>query len=204
MSSRYCIALIFLPDTTWLCSQIAPMLSNSVKIFSRPPLVADSDIASMFNRPDLIKHGKCDLIEEIIIGEDKVGVIIHLLILSSSEVTTHKILWCLCGRSLYCCVKEILILLGGVWSEMLMSCAAEEDARKVKGKKSIAQLRHLFSHALRQIPTIFADNAGYDSRDLVIRLKEAHYKGQSDSRLDTNQGAIGCHGKLLAEAADCA
>jgi T-complex protein 1 subunit beta len=78
-------------------------------------------------------------------------------------------------------VKETRIVLGGGCSEMLMSCAVEEAARKVKGKKAIAA--EAFSRALRQIPTILADNAGYDSSDLVARLRAAHYEGQSDAGL---------------------
>lgn len=39
----------------------------------RLSLVTGGEIASTFDRPDLVKLGHCDLIEEIIIGEDKVG-----------------------------------------------------------------------------------------------------------------------------------
>jgi hypothetical protein len=92
---------------------------------------------------------------------------------------------------------------------MLMSCAVDEAARKVKGKKAIAV--EAFGRALRQIPTILADNAGYDSSDLVSKLRAAHYEGSSDAGLgqfcfikcclvspltgwlgeDMNQGTIG-------------
>lgn len=78
-------------------------------------------------------------------------------------------------------VKETRIVLGGGCSEMLMSCAVDEAARKVKGKKSIAA--EAFGRALRQIPTILADNAGYDSSDLVAQLRAAHYEGQSEAGL---------------------
>lgn len=78
-------------------------------------------------------------------------------------------------------VKETRVVLGGGCSEMLMSCAVEEEARKIQGKKAIAV--EAFSHALRQIPTILADNAGYDSSDLVSKLRAAHYEGQADAGL---------------------
>jgi T-complex protein 1 subunit beta len=78
-------------------------------------------------------------------------------------------------------VKETRTVLGGGCSEMLMSCAVEEEARKVRGKKAIAT--EAFARALRQIPTILADNAGYDSSDLVTRLRAAHYEGQVDAGL---------------------
>ncbi|TFY78296.1 hypothetical protein EWM64_g5721, partial [Hericium alpestre] len=57
------------------------------------------------------------------------------------------------------------------------------------GKKAIAA--ESFAHALRQIPTILADNAGYDSSDLVARLRAAHYEGQADAGLDMERGTIG-------------
>lgn len=42
-----------------------------------------------------------------------------------------------------------------------------------------------------QMPTILSDNAGYDSSDLVARLRAAHYDGQKDAGLDMQNGAIG-------------
>lgn len=39
----------------------------------RLSLVTGGEIASTFDSPDQVKLGKCDLIEEIMIGEDKVG-----------------------------------------------------------------------------------------------------------------------------------
>lgn len=38
----------------------------------RLSLVTGGEIASTFDRPDLVRLGHCELIEEIIIGEDKV------------------------------------------------------------------------------------------------------------------------------------
>jgi len=86
-------------------------------------------------------------------------------------------------------VKETRTVLGGGCSEMLMSCAVEEAARTVKGKKALAV--EAFGRALRQIPTILADNAGYDSADLVAKLRAAHYEGSADAGLDMEQGTIG-------------
>jgi len=62
-----------------------------------------------------------------------------------------------------------------------MSVAVEEAAKRVQGKKAIAA--EAFARALRQIPTILADNAGYDSSDLVARLRAAHYDGRADAGL---------------------
>jgi chaperonin GroEL (HSP60 family) len=38
------------------------------------------------------------------------------------------------------------------------------------------------------MPTILADNGGYDSADLVSKLRAAHYEGQSDAGLGTRFG----------------
>lgn len=40
----------------------------------RLSLVTGGEIASTFDRPDLIKLGECELIEEVIIGEDKARI----------------------------------------------------------------------------------------------------------------------------------
>lgn len=42
--------------------------------FKKMCLRAGGEIASTFDHPDLLKLGECDLIEEIMIGEDKVRV----------------------------------------------------------------------------------------------------------------------------------
>lgn len=64
---------------------------------------------------------------------------------------------------------------------MHMSCAIENEARAVTGKRALAV--ESFAKALRMIPIILADNGGYDSSELVSRLRAAHYKGQSDAGL---------------------
>jgi len=91
-------------------------------------------------------------------------------------------------------VKETRTVLGGGCAEMLMSCAIDEEARGVKGKKALAV--EAFGRALRQIPIILADNAGYDSSDLVTRLRAAHYEGQQDAGLDMEYGDVASVRKL--------
>ena len=96
--------------------------------------------------------------------------------------------------------KETRIVLGGGCSEMLMSCAVEEEARRITGKKAIAA--ESFARALRQIPTILADNAGYDSSDLVTKLRAAHYEGRSDAGLGELNQVLLCRGGILIEVTD--
>ncbi|ELU45917.1 t-complex protein 1 [Rhizoctonia solani AG-1 IA] len=157
----------------------------------RLSLVTGGEIASTFDRPELVKLGKCDVIEEIMIGEDKLikfsgvaaGEACTVVLRGSTsqmvdeaERSLHDALSVLSQT-----VKETRIVLGGGCSEMLMAVAVDEEAKKVEGKKAIAV--EAFARALRQIPTILADNAGYDSSDLVARLRAAHHAGKSDSGL---------------------
>jgi len=165
----------------------------------RLSLVTGGEIASTFDRPELVQLGRCDVIEEVMIGEDKLikfsgvaaGEACTVVLRGSTnqmvdeaERSLHDALSVLSQT-----VKETRTVLGGGCSEMLMSCAVEEEARKVKGKKALAV--EAFGRALRQIPIILADNAGYDSADLVAKLRAAHYEGFNDAGLDMDQGTIG-------------
>lgn len=78
-------------------------------------------------------------------------------------------------------VKETRIVYGGGCSEMLMANRVDDIAKRTEGKQAIAI--EAFARALRQLPTILSDNAGYDSADLVSRLRAAHYEGKTDAGL---------------------
>ena len=143
----------------------------------RLSLVTGGEIASTFDRPDLVKLGHCDLIEEIMIGEDKVSTVpskskrlfvsqkCQLIkfsgvaagqactvvlrgsttqMLDEAERSLHDALSVLSQT-----VKETRVVLGGGCSEMLMSNAVEEAARKVSGKKQLAV--ESFAKALREV-----------------------------------------------------
>ncbi|CAG8593396.1 19924_t:CDS:10, partial [Racocetra persica] len=160
----------------------------------RLALVTGGEIASTFDHPELVKLGYCDLIEEIMIGEDKAfaaGEACTIVLrgatnqlLDEAERSLHDALSVLTQT-----VKETRTVLGGGCSEMLMSKAVEEKAKKTAGKKAIAV--ESFAKALRQIPIILADNAGYDSADLVARLRAAHYEEKSTFGLDMANNTIG-------------
>src|SRR5690606_12607304 len=79
-------------------------------------------------------------------------------------------------------VVETRTVLGGGCSEMLMSKAVENAAQNTPGKKALAI--EAFGRALRQLPTILADNAGFDSSELVTKLRSAIYNGMTSSGLD--------------------
>jgi len=165
----------------------------------RLALVTGGEIVSTFHNPEMVKIGKCKLIEEIMIGEDK---LIHFSgvemgeacsvvlrgatqqILDEAERSLHDAL-CVLQQT----VKETRICYGGGCSEMHMANAVAQLATQTPGKESMAI--EAFGNALRQLPTIIADNAGYDSSELVSQLRAAHVAGDIHAGLDMQKGAIG-------------
>merc|ERR1712018_1101680 len=67
-------------------------------------------------------------------------------------------------------VKEPRTLYGGGCSELLMA---------------------------RQLPSIIAENGGYDSAQLVSELKAKHILGESTMGLNMTEGKVGCMQELL-------
>ncbi|KAK4499891.1 hypothetical protein PRZ48_008077 [Zasmidium cellare] len=158
----------------------------------RLALVTGAEITSTFDHPEHVKLGHCDLIEEVIIGEDTLirfsgvaaGRACTIVLRGSSEQLLDE-----AERSLHDAlavlsqtVKAPKTTLGGGCAEMVMAKAVDQAAQNVAGKKALAV--DSFAKALRQLPTILADNAGLDSADLVARLRKAVYSGMSSSGLD--------------------
>ncbi|KAL9634870.1 MAG: hypothetical protein Q9204_002831 [Flavoplaca sp. TL-2023a] len=158
----------------------------------RLALVTGGEIASTFDHPEMVKLGHCDLIEEVIIGEDTLikfsgvaaGQACTIVLrgateqlLDEAERSLHDALAVLSQT-----VREPKTTLGGGCAEMVMAKAVEQQSPNVAGKKAIAV--DAFATALRQLPTILADNAGFDSSDLVARLKKEIYNGKTSSGLD--------------------
>uniref|UniRef100_A0A8C5CBY8 T-complex protein 1 subunit beta n=1 Tax=Gadus morhua TaxID=8049 RepID=A0A8C5CBY8_GADMO len=157
------------------------------------------EISSTFDRPELVKLGHCKLIEEVMIGEDK---LIHFSgvsmgeactivlrgatqqILDEAERSLHDAL-CVLAQT----IKETRTVYGGGCSEMLMAKAVTDLANRTAGKDAVAM--ESFAKALMMLPTIIADNAGYDSADLVAQLRAAHQDNKNTYGLDMSQGIIG-------------
>ncbi|XP_057521927.1 T-complex protein 1 subunit beta-like [Amaranthus tricolor] len=165
----------------------------------RLALVTDGEIASTFDNPESVKLGHCKLIEEIMIGEDKLihfsgvemgqactivlrGASEHVL--DEAERSLHDAL-CVLSQT----VNDSRVLLGGGWPEMVMSKEIDELARKTPGKKSHAI--EAFSQALQAIPTIIADNAGLDSAELISKLRAEHHQINSTAGIDVITGTVG-------------
>ena len=87
-------------------------------------------------------------------------------------------------------VKEPRTVFGGGCSEMLMAKAVEELAAKTAGKE--ARAMESFATALRQLPSIIAENGGYDSAQLTSELKAAHNSDKNTTGLNmVSDGRVG-------------
>ncbi|KAJ5072065.1 t-complex protein 1 subunit beta [Anaeramoeba ignava] len=165
----------------------------------RLALVTGAEIVSTFDNPEKVKLGTAKLIEEIMIGEDKLirisgcpdpaactivlrGSSGHIL--DEAERSLHDALAVLSQVQI-----ETRTVYGGGCIEVLMAKDVEEEAKKVSGKESLAV--EAFANALRQIPKILCDNAGFDSNQIVAQLKAEHYKGNVNAGVDMNLGCIG-------------
>ena len=73
---------------------------------------------------------------------------------------------------------------------MLMAQAVDKQVPTIAGKKALAM--EAFARALRQMPTIVADNGGYDAAELVSQLRAAHASGKETWGLDMYNGKIAC------------
>ena len=170
----------------------------------RLALVTGGEIVSTFERPDLVKLGHCDLIEEVFVGEDKmikfVGTAANQActvvlrgatsqMIDEAERSLHDALSVLSQT-----VVETRVTLGGGCAEMEMSKEVDAEARTTPGKKALAV--EAFARALRQLPTILADNAGLDSSELVAQLRAAHHAGEWDAGLDLDAGQLASMEKL--------
>lgn len=165
----------------------------------RLALVTGGEIVSTFHNPEMVKLGHCNVIEEVMIGEDK---LIHFSgvdmgeacsvvlrgatkqILDEADRSLHDAL-CVLQQT----VKETRIVYGGGCSEVRMANAVNRLALETPGKEAMAV--ESFATALRQIPIIIADNAGYDSAELVSQLRAAHSAGNYSAGLNMNTGAVG-------------
>ncbi|ULU05616.1 hypothetical protein L5515_014050 [Caenorhabditis briggsae] len=164
----------------------------------RLALVLGGEIVSTFDSPQTAQFGYCDLIEEIMIGEDrllrfsgvKLGEACSVVlrgatqqILEESERSLHDALCVLVTH-----VKESKTVAGAGASEILMSTAIAMEAQKVAGKEALAV--EAFGRALAQLPTIICDNAGLDSADLVTRLRAEHANGRHNFGIDIEKGEV--------------
>ncbi|KAK7590284.1 hypothetical protein V9T40_001897 [Parthenolecanium corni] len=166
----------------------------------RLALVTGGEILSTFDEPEKARLGHCNLIEEFMIGEDTLlrfsgvplgeacSIVIRgatQQIIDEAERSLHDAL-CVLATT----VRETKIVFGGGCSEMLMACAVNAKAAETPGKEAVAM--ESFAYALQMLPTTIADNAGYDSAQLISELRAEHTRGNNTCGLDMENGRVGC------------
>ena len=175
----------------------------------RLALVTGAEIASTFEDTRRIRLGQCDLIEEVMIGEDVMikfsgttsgnaacTVVLRgasKQLLDEAERSLHDAL-CVLSQT----IRNPQTVLGGGCSEMLMAAAVDAAANNPNlsshdcGKFSLAM--EAFARALRELPVILANNGGYDGCDLVAQLKRAYQNDNGICTLGLNMtnGTLGC------------
>lgn len=160
--------------------------------------VLGADILSTFDDPETAKLGKCGSVQEIMIGEDKVitfsdcaaneacSIVLRASgahILDEAERSLHDAICVLVAA-----VKDHKVIYGGGNSEVQMSLSVDELAKQTEGKESLAI--EAYARALRQMPTIIADNAGYDSAEIVQNLRSQIYNGNTEAGLNMFKGRV--------------
>merc|ERR1719412_3103670 len=170
----------------------------------RLALVTGGEIVSTFGKPELVKLGKCDVIEQVEIGEETLikfgGVALGEAcsivlrgateqIIGEAERSLHDALCVLTST-----VKETKTTFGGGCSEMIMANAVMDAAASTPGKEAIAM--EAFAHALAEIPTTIAENGGFDSAQLVSELRALHKQNKSTMGLEMKEGKVGDMEKL--------
>jgi T-complex protein 1 subunit beta len=160
--------------------------------------VLGAEILSTFDDPRPEALGSCEGISEIMIGEDKMikftgcqrGEACSIIlrgsgnhILDEAERSLHDAICVLISA-----VKNHKTIYGGGNAEIRMSLAVQDLAKSIEGKQALAI--EGFARALRQLPTIIADNAGYDSAELVQNLRSAIANGETESGLNMFTGTV--------------
>jgi len=188
-----------LPEQTFTDNGVMSIEHADFDGIERLALVLGAEICSTFDHPELVKLGGCDLLEEIMIGEQKVirfsgvelGEACTIVlrgatdqVLDEAERSLHDALCVLMTT-----VKENRTVYGGGCCEILMAQAVEAAAAETPGKLALAM--EAYARALREIPKAVADNGGYDSSLLVTDLRAEHAKGNNSMGLDMNAGTVG-------------
>lgn len=156
------------------------------------------EIVSTFDNPEKVKIGKCDLIEQITIGEDsllrfsgvQLGEACTVVlrgatnqILDEAERSLHDALCVLLTH-----VREARTVTGAGAAETLMASHVLVEAQKISGKESLAV--ESFARALQQLPTIICDNAGLDSAEIISKLRAEHANGNHQYGVDIETGKV--------------
>jgi len=188
-----------LPESIFAENNIMAIEHADFDGIERLAAVTGGELCSTFDNPEKVTLGECDLIEEVMIGEDKVlrfsgckmGEACTIVLRGSSshqleeaERSLHDALCILTST-----IRDPRRVYGGGNSEVRMATAIYAEAHRTEGKKALAMSS--FAKALMQIPAIVADNGGYDGEDLITRLRARVEGGDERVGLDMIEGGLG-------------
>jgi len=152
----------------------------------RIALATGAEITSTFDEPSKVKLGKCKIIEEVIIGEDRCirfggclneGSCSIVLRGSSDQIldeAERSLNDTLC--TLIKSIRNPKYIWGGGFAEMKINLSVENLAKKFESKKSLSI--SAFSNAIKRIPEIIIENAGLESVFLINKFKSALQEGK--------------------------
>lgn len=206
------------PEQLFADAQIMSIEHADFDGIERLAICTGAEIVSTFENPALVKLGECKLIEQVMIGEDtllrfsgvKLGEACSIVIrgatqqiLDEADRSLHDALCVLAAT-----VKESRIVYGGGCSEALMANAVLKKAAETPGKEAIAieafarkwndlklfiaaaNIVWIIAGALLSLPTAIADNAGFDSAQLISELRAGHAQGKHNLGLDMNNAKV--------------
>eukprot|EP01054_Gregarina_sp_Poly1_P002004 Gregarina_sp_Poly_1__2003@NODE_1525_length_3931_cov_227_070393_g1009_i0_p1_GENE_NODE_1525_length_3931_cov_227_070393_g1009_i0NODE_1525_length_3931_cov_227_070393_g1009_i0_p1_ORF_typecomplete_len532_score91_26Cpn60_TCP1/PF00118_24/1_9e154TPR_MalT/PF17874_1/19TPR_MalT/PF17874_1/2_8_NODE_1525_length_3931_cov_227_070393_g1009_i013182913 len=187
------------PDQIFKDNKVMAIEHSDFDGMERLAAALGAEIVSTFDSPDESKLGFCEKIEEVLIGETKAirfsgcrkreactivlrGASEHVL--DEAERSLHD---ALAVVSQTC--QEPAVVYGGGAAEMAMADSVDRLARTVEGRKSLAI--EAFAESLRQLPTVLLDNGGFDSADIVAKLRALHTSGSKQMGVDVETGDVG-------------
>lgn len=85
-------------------------------------------------------------------------------------------------------MKHTSVVAGGGAIEMELSKFLKDESKKIAGKAQL--MIAAAARALEVIPRQLADNAGFDSTDILNKLRQAHFQGKTWAGVDINEGGI--------------
>jgi len=142
--------------------------------------------------------GEAELVEELKIGEDEMVFVrgcknpkaVTILIRGGTEHIVDEV-----ERSLTDSIKVVKaaledgkVLPGGGAPEIEVSLKLKDWVPTLGGREQLAA--EAFAETLEIIPRSLAENAGLDPIDIVVELKRAHEKGQSNAGINIFSGKV--------------
>jgi T-complex protein 1 subunit beta len=170
----------------------------------RLALVTGAEIVSTFDEPEKVKLGRCEIIEEVMIGEKTMirfsgchgkgaSTIVlrgsNLQIISEAERSIHDALSVIIQA-----IKNPDFVYGGGVVDSKIIIGLEKFMKNVDHKEAL--VIRAFSAAIKNLLKIIIENSGLDPAEILESLLKQHENPQSDSCFDVYSEKI-CSAKKI-------